>query len=181
MWNLEWSETFCQVPETLGALLRKIFSYQAEVHCDLQKHLTTKRKWFGLLYTVSPQQGDLRLSGCPSGQGVGGGARTRDRRFPANLRAASLAAVPPSESRKFMSGLAENVKGGDMENKGRKEPKLRRSLSNSNKQKRYLVSKRINKRRLKEMAFLQASFGKGDDSTVLVKLHRRAPATCFGL
>ncbi|GFO50237.1 hypothetical protein PoB_007674200 [Plakobranchus ocellatus] len=45
--------------------------------------------WF--LYTASPQQGDLRLSGLPSGQGADGGARTRDRIFPADLRADSLA------------------------------------------------------------------------------------------
>ncbi|GFO22441.1 hypothetical protein PoB_004894600 [Plakobranchus ocellatus] len=37
----------------------------------------------------SPQQGDLRLSSPPSGQGAGGGARTRDRRVPADLRADS--------------------------------------------------------------------------------------------
>ncbi|GFN81349.1 hypothetical protein PoB_000785500 [Plakobranchus ocellatus] len=35
--------------------------------------------------TASPQQGDLRLSGPPSGQGAGGGAGTR--RVPADLRA----------------------------------------------------------------------------------------------
>ncbi|GFO29141.1 hypothetical protein PoB_005564600 [Plakobranchus ocellatus] len=45
----------------------------------------------GFLYIASPQQGDLRLSGPPSGQGAGGGARTRDRRVPADLRADSLA------------------------------------------------------------------------------------------
>ncbi|GFO45250.1 hypothetical protein PoB_007175500 [Plakobranchus ocellatus] len=44
----------------------------------------------------SPQQGDLRLSGPPSGQGAGGGARTRDRMVPAVLRADSLATVPPT-------------------------------------------------------------------------------------
>ncbi|GFO30999.1 chemosensory receptor b [Plakobranchus ocellatus] len=44
----------------------------------------------------SPQQGDLRLSGFPSGQGAGGGARTRNRRVPADLRADSLATVPPT-------------------------------------------------------------------------------------
>ncbi|GFN95812.1 hypothetical protein PoB_002231800 [Plakobranchus ocellatus] len=44
----------------------------------------------------SPQQGDLRLSGPPSGQDAGGGARTRDRRVPADLRADSLATVPPT-------------------------------------------------------------------------------------
>ncbi|GFN75592.1 hypothetical protein PoB_000209800 [Plakobranchus ocellatus] len=47
-------------------------------------------------YIASPQQGDLRLSGPPSGQGAGGGARTRDRRVHADLRADSLATVPPT-------------------------------------------------------------------------------------
>ncbi|GFN76973.1 hypothetical protein PoB_000347900 [Plakobranchus ocellatus] len=44
----------------------------------------------------SAQQSDLRLSGPPPGQGAGGGARTRDRKVPADLRADSLATVPPS-------------------------------------------------------------------------------------
>ncbi|GFO18578.1 hypothetical protein PoB_004508300 [Plakobranchus ocellatus] len=49
------------------------------------------------MYTIaSPQQGDLRHSGPPSGQGDGGGARTRDRRVPAHLRADSLATGPPT-------------------------------------------------------------------------------------
>ncbi|GFO21304.1 A disintegrin and metalloproteinase with thrombospondin motifs [Plakobranchus ocellatus] len=43
-----------------------------------------------------PQQGDLRLSGHPSGQGASDGARTRDKRVPADLRAESLATVPPT-------------------------------------------------------------------------------------
>ncbi|GFO18174.1 hypothetical protein PoB_004467900 [Plakobranchus ocellatus] len=43
-----------------------------------------------------PQQGDLRLSGPPPGQGAGGGARTRDRMLPADLKADSLATVPPT-------------------------------------------------------------------------------------
>ncbi|GFO39020.1 hypothetical protein PoB_006552500 [Plakobranchus ocellatus] len=50
----------------------------------------------GFLYRASPQQGDLRLSGPPSGQGAGGGSRTRDRGVPADLRADSLATVPPT-------------------------------------------------------------------------------------
>ncbi|GFO40342.1 hypothetical protein PoB_006684700 [Plakobranchus ocellatus] len=45
---------------------------------------------------TSPQQGDLRLSGPPTGQGAGGGAQTRDRRIPADIRADSLAIVPPT-------------------------------------------------------------------------------------
>ncbi|GFN79519.1 cytochrome p450 cyp12a2 [Plakobranchus ocellatus] len=47
-------------------------------------------------FNETPQQGDLRLSGPPSGQGAGGGARTRDRMVPADLRADSLATVPPT-------------------------------------------------------------------------------------
>ncbi|GFO26310.1 pleckstrin-like protein domain-containing family a member 6 [Plakobranchus ocellatus] len=45
---------------------------------------------------ASPQQGDLRLSGSQSGQGVGGvgGARTHDRRIPADIRADLQATVP---------------------------------------------------------------------------------------
>ncbi|GFN99609.1 hypothetical protein PoB_002611500 [Plakobranchus ocellatus] len=42
------------------------------------------------------QQGDLRLLGLLSGQGVRSGARTRDRRVPADLRADSLTTVSPT-------------------------------------------------------------------------------------
>ncbi|GFO01673.1 hypothetical protein PoB_002817800 [Plakobranchus ocellatus] len=51
---------------------------------------------FEFLYVASPQQGDLRLLGPPSGQGAGSGARTRDRRVPADLRADSQATVLPT-------------------------------------------------------------------------------------
>ncbi|GFO11909.1 hypothetical protein PoB_003841400 [Plakobranchus ocellatus] len=51
------------------------------------------------LHTASPPQGDLRLLGPPSGKGVGGGARTRDRRDPADLRTDSLATKPPTPLR----------------------------------------------------------------------------------
>ncbi|GFO13227.1 hypothetical protein PoB_003973200 [Plakobranchus ocellatus] len=43
-----------------------------------------------------PQQDDLRVPGSPSGQGAGGGARTRDRKVSADLRADSLATEPPT-------------------------------------------------------------------------------------
>ncbi|GFO49286.1 hypothetical protein PoB_007579100 [Plakobranchus ocellatus] len=39
---------------------------------------------------ASSQQVDLRFSGPPLGQGAGGGARTRDRGCPADLRVSSL-------------------------------------------------------------------------------------------
>ncbi|GFO50700.1 hypothetical protein PoB_007720500 [Plakobranchus ocellatus] len=50
--------------------------------------------WFGFLHLANPQQGDLRLSVPPSGQGAG--ARTRDRKVPAVLRADSLATETPT-------------------------------------------------------------------------------------
>ncbi|GFO37113.1 hypothetical protein PoB_006361800 [Plakobranchus ocellatus] len=73
----------------------------------LEKHCIghIKKYMFGLgllgslvffLYIASPQQGDLRLLGPPSGQGANSGARTRDRRVPAGLRADLLATVPPT-------------------------------------------------------------------------------------
>ncbi|GFO07423.1 hypothetical protein PoB_003392800 [Plakobranchus ocellatus] len=39
---------------------------------------------------------DLRLSGPPPGQGASSGARTCDRKVPANLSMDSLATVPPT-------------------------------------------------------------------------------------
>ncbi|GFO18636.1 hypothetical protein PoB_004514100 [Plakobranchus ocellatus] len=57
------------------------------------------------MFIASPQQGDLRFSGPPSGQDAGGGARTRDRSVPVDLRADSLATVPPT----FRSTEAERV------------------------------------------------------------------------
>ncbi|GFO21806.1 hypothetical protein PoB_004831100 [Plakobranchus ocellatus] len=49
-----------------------------------------------VLDRASQQQGDLRLLAPLSGQGAGSGARTRNRRVPADLRADSLATVPPT-------------------------------------------------------------------------------------
>ncbi|GFN76956.1 hypothetical protein PoB_000346200 [Plakobranchus ocellatus] len=49
-----------------------------------------------VFYIASPQQGDLRFSGHPSRQGAGDGFRTRNRSVPADLRADSLAIVPPT-------------------------------------------------------------------------------------
>ncbi|GFN81686.1 hypothetical protein PoB_000819200 [Plakobranchus ocellatus] len=44
----------------------------------------------------NPQQSDLRLSGPPSGQIDDDGARTRNRRVAADLRANSLDTEPPT-------------------------------------------------------------------------------------
>ncbi|GFO40486.1 hypothetical protein PoB_006699100 [Plakobranchus ocellatus] len=59
------------------------------------KH-TTESLSLSFLFIASPQQGDLKLSGPPSGHGAGSGARTRDRRVPADLRANSQATVLPT-------------------------------------------------------------------------------------
>ncbi|GFO46167.1 hypothetical protein PoB_007267200 [Plakobranchus ocellatus] len=48
-----------------------------------------------LMSVLGPQQGDLRLSGPPPGRDASGGARTSDKRVPADLRADSLATEPP--------------------------------------------------------------------------------------
>ncbi|GFO37765.1 hypothetical protein PoB_006427000 [Plakobranchus ocellatus] len=50
----------------------------------------------GLRRYMHSQQGGLRLSGSPLGQCASGGARTSDRKVPVDLRADSLATVPPT-------------------------------------------------------------------------------------
>ncbi|GFN82725.1 hypothetical protein PoB_000923100 [Plakobranchus ocellatus] len=45
---------------------------------------------------TSPQHGDLRLSGPPSGQGASGEARLCDRRVPADHMADLLSSMPPT-------------------------------------------------------------------------------------
>ncbi|GFN75958.1 hypothetical protein PoB_000246400 [Plakobranchus ocellatus] len=77
--NIFFSSPFFLPP---ASLLHYIYTY------------TNTHVGFGFVYIASPQQGDLRLSGPPSGQGAGGGARTRDRRVNADLRADSQATVP---------------------------------------------------------------------------------------
>ncbi|GFO18286.1 hypothetical protein PoB_004479100 [Plakobranchus ocellatus] len=54
---------------------------------------------------ASPQQGDLRLSGPPTGQGVGGRARTRDRRALADLWADLLPTMPPKPQEMRIIGV----------------------------------------------------------------------------
>ncbi|GFO05179.1 hypothetical protein PoB_003168400 [Plakobranchus ocellatus] len=52
---------------------------------------------------ITEDQGDFRLSVPPSCQGASDEARTCDRSVPANLRADSLATVPPTPSHKQMT------------------------------------------------------------------------------
>ncbi|GFO10914.1 hypothetical protein PoB_003741900 [Plakobranchus ocellatus] len=67
---------------TVGKLTRKTkFRYM----------INTNRK---TISPASPQHGDLRLSGPPSGQSVSDGTRTRYIGAPADLKEDSLSAVP---------------------------------------------------------------------------------------
>ncbi|GFO32434.1 hypothetical protein PoB_005893900 [Plakobranchus ocellatus] len=66
---------------------------------DLPNDSAAQNSKFSIINIITPRQGDLRLLGPPSGQVAGGGARTRDKRMPAELRADSLATVPPTRSR----------------------------------------------------------------------------------
>ncbi|GFN76367.1 hypothetical protein PoB_000287300 [Plakobranchus ocellatus] len=59
-----------------------------------------KEKGSGFIYIASPQQGDIRLQGPPSGRGADDGARTRDRRVPADVRADSQATLLSTPRRK---------------------------------------------------------------------------------
>ncbi|GFO46573.1 hypothetical protein PoB_007307800 [Plakobranchus ocellatus] len=79
------------------------------------------------LYIASPQQGDLRLSGPPSGQGAGSGARTRDRRVPADLRADSQATVLPTP-RQTRAAVANDT--GDLAFMPSVKPRRQRRVSN---------------------------------------------------
>ncbi|GFN77171.1 hypothetical protein PoB_000367700 [Plakobranchus ocellatus] len=54
--------------------------------------------------TTHPQQDDFRLSDSPSDRSAGGGARTRDRIVPEDLKADSLATVPPTHQEQLSGG-----------------------------------------------------------------------------
>ncbi|GFO11197.1 Gc-rich sequence DNA-binding factor 1 [Plakobranchus ocellatus] len=79
--------------------LENMFRYLVSAAKTLHQTTTLERDVERL--EGSPQQGDLRLSGPPSGQGAGSGARTRDRRVPADLRADSQATVLPTPPEDF--------------------------------------------------------------------------------
>ncbi|GFN99341.1 hypothetical protein PoB_002584700 [Plakobranchus ocellatus] len=73
-----------------------------------RKRMLLSRDW--VLCIASPPQSDLRLLSPPSGQGTGGGAKTHNRKVPADLRADSLATVPP----KLREGEGEETKTKNM-------------------------------------------------------------------
>ncbi|GFO18307.1 hypothetical protein PoB_004481200 [Plakobranchus ocellatus] len=76
-----------QVHEIFGFIIDEIIR-------GLQASLASSKRWF--LYIASIQQGDLSLSGLPSGRGGGGGTRTHDGRLSADIRAESLSTEPPT-------------------------------------------------------------------------------------
>ncbi|GFO41648.1 hypothetical protein PoB_006815300 [Plakobranchus ocellatus] len=68
-----------------------------QTNSDLDKHQAQVSLHRHYSWTLT--QFTTRLSqafGPPSGQDASGGARTRDRRVPADLRADSLATLPPT-------------------------------------------------------------------------------------
>ncbi|GFN73712.1 hypothetical protein PoB_000021800 [Plakobranchus ocellatus] len=89
-------DAYVALHSVTGLVLKVAVGSQAKEYCSNGRITQVKD---GDDYTsngASPQQDDLSLSGPPSGQGAGSGARTRDRRIPADLRADSLAPVPPT-------------------------------------------------------------------------------------
>ncbi|GFO34655.1 hypothetical protein PoB_006116000 [Plakobranchus ocellatus] len=65
------------------------------VHTSMVKtHLKMTQKPLGVTHASSEVSGRARSEA--KGQGAGGGARTRDRMIPADLRADLIATVPPT-------------------------------------------------------------------------------------
>ncbi|GFO06102.1 hypothetical protein PoB_003260700 [Plakobranchus ocellatus] len=69
--------------------------------CKVRLMVTSYPHRYCILIIQSTKQGALRLSGPPSGQRAGCGARTRDGKVPADLRAGLLPTVPPAPSSPF--------------------------------------------------------------------------------
>ncbi|GFO31377.1 hypothetical protein PoB_005788200 [Plakobranchus ocellatus] len=76
--------TWSQMNEFKDSLLYYYCHKFVEPNCPLE------------VKSASPQQGDLRLSGPLSGQDAGGGARTHDRKIPADFRVDMLATLGPT-------------------------------------------------------------------------------------
>ncbi|GFN88168.1 hypothetical protein PoB_001467400 [Plakobranchus ocellatus] len=92
------------------------------------------------IFREGPQQGDLWLSDLPPGQGAGDGARTHDRRIPADIRADLLATVPPTPRRgqeekegrrkdNMELGNGEKVRGQGGKLGRRKEERTRKKMA----------------------------------------------------
>ncbi|GFN74716.1 hypothetical protein PoB_000122200 [Plakobranchus ocellatus] len=80
-------------------VMQTLLPCTSRVHGDLKilrRRVLQERKRDKRGLGRGPQQGDLRLSGPPPGQGAGSRVRTRDRRVPADLRADSQATVLPT-------------------------------------------------------------------------------------
>ncbi|GFN91809.1 hypothetical protein PoB_001831500 [Plakobranchus ocellatus] len=93
-------------PGTVGAIVSLIIDQSQARRLGID--FSTRKVKFGWFLYLASQQSFLRLSGSPSGQGAGGGARNRDRRVPADLRGDSLATVLPTlreVKKKFSSKL----------------------------------------------------------------------------
>ncbi|GFO45447.1 hypothetical protein PoB_007195200 [Plakobranchus ocellatus] len=72
---------------------------QVLLACQYQSDQSSDRRREAYRFTefeFSQVECDPKLSGPPSGQGAGGGARTCDRRVPVELRADLLATVQPT-------------------------------------------------------------------------------------
>ncbi|GFN86793.1 hypothetical protein PoB_001329900 [Plakobranchus ocellatus] len=78
-------------------------------HAKWTRQVSKGLVWF--LYIASPQQGELRLSGTPSGQGAGGGTRTHIRRVPCRSQGglANHYATDASEGRDIVIKNVQNL------------------------------------------------------------------------
>ncbi|GFN94426.1 hypothetical protein PoB_002093200 [Plakobranchus ocellatus] len=78
---------------------------KAHIGLKISKHDNSHAGFEVFVYITYPRQDNLKLSGAPSGQGVGGMTRTRGRRVPADhSHGGSLFNMPPM-SPAFVEGL----------------------------------------------------------------------------
>ncbi|GFN98371.1 hypothetical protein PoB_002487700 [Plakobranchus ocellatus] len=76
---------------------------------DTESHSPSQKSSDHQLLNGITKQGDLRFSGPLLGQDADGGARIRHRRVPADLRADSLATVPPTPQTKIGGSYLESL------------------------------------------------------------------------
>ncbi|GFO13877.1 hypothetical protein PoB_004038200 [Plakobranchus ocellatus] len=89
------ADSLATVPPTPPTIVCRTLDYLASNYVITVLYCIDCRKGGWVLYIASPQQGDLRLLGPPSGRDADGGGRTRDRRVPADLRVDSVPPTPP--------------------------------------------------------------------------------------